>query len=417
MGRHSVVPFFIVSTLLSESFMFADPHMHHNHQTPASICALDNGSKPESWIELSSCALIDNIQLYRSIVPKTTKIGLVVKSNAYGHGMIEIARLVESHKMVDYFMVAQLTEALTLRNNGIVTPVMVLNPVRSGLELLFTHDIEPMVTDMDVLDALSVIAQQQKRSITVHIKIDTGLSRFGFHPDQLSEVVARANRLTGIIIGSIYTHFAESNNSDLSFTMQQYERFSQAIARLQPDTLPMVHMSNTAGITSIDDRLSSLVRLGAGAYGLWPSEQTRTSNWQPISYQHLKPVLSWKTTIAHCKTVPAGTFVGYNRTYLTTQATRIGIIPVGYYDGLDKRLSNKGVVRIDGQSASIIGTIGMNATMIDITHIPSASCDTLVTLIGNQPCITAADIAQQTGCFNARQITTALNPLINRILV
>lgn len=396
--------------------MSVDSHITRSTCTPPSLTMNDGSCISESWIELSAAALEHNITLYRSLIAATTKIGLVVKSNAYGHGMIEISQAVEAAGLVDYLMVAQLSEALALRKHGIKTAIMVLNPVRTGFDLLFTHDIQPMVTDTDALDALSTLAQQLQTSITVHIKIDTGLSRFGFHPDTLPEIINRVTQSPGIILGSIYTHFAESNNSDMSFTMQQYERFCAAIAQLKPHTIPMIHVSNSAGITSIDDRLSSLVRLGAGAYGIWPSEQTRTSNWQPISYHHLQPVLSWKTTIVHCKTVNEGTFVGYNRTYMTTKTTRIGIIPVGYYDGFDKRLSNKGVVRINGQSAPIIGTIGMNATMIDITHIPSATLDTHVTLIGNEPCITAADIAQQTGCFNARQITTALNPLITRIL-
>lgn len=371
----------------------------------------------ESWIELSRVALHDNIAFYRSIISPEKKLGIVVKSNAYGHGMIEIAQELEKNTHVDYLLVAQLSEGIHLRIKGIQKPIMLLNPTRIKHKALFDYRLEPMVTDFDMIQQLGTLAETLKKSIKIHIKIDTGLSRFGFHVDELSKIITHAQRYRLLHIASIYTHFAESNNSDLTFTQEQYAKFKRAIALLSLDPAPFIHVSNTAGISSLDDSLSTFVRLGAGAYGIWPSEQTRTTNWGPCSYYHLKPVLQWKTAIVHCKTVPAGTFIGYNRTYITEKTTRIGILPVGYYDGLDKRLSNKGCVRIDGQSAPIIGTIGMNATMIDISHVPSASCDSIVTLIGNEPCITPADLAQQTGCFNARQITTALNPTIIRLVV
>lgn len=374
----------------------------------------------ESWIELSASALYNNIAFYRSIVSAEKKIGVVVKSNAYGHGMIQIAQLLDQHAAVDYLLVAQVSEGIALRSNGIIKPIMLLNPLRNNLETLIRYNLEPMITDMDTIERLSTLAQVHGQQLKIHVKIDTGLSRFGFDPAALPMILAELRNHHALKIESIYTHFAESNNSNLSYTLEQQQTFNRMLelVREQVTHVSLIHTSNSAGITSITHNdASTFVRLGAGAYGIWPSEQTRTVNWNAPNYQHLLPVLAWKTKIVHCKTVPANTFVGYNRTYITDKQTRIGIIPVGYYDGFDKRLSNKGVVRIAGQSAPIIGTIGMNAAMIDITHIPSAHNDTVVILLGNEPAITCADIAQQTGCFNARQITTALNPLIPRIVV
>lgn len=374
-----------------------------------------------SWIEINKTALHDNIAFYRMLIGTRKKLGVVVKSNAYGHGLLEISQLLEKNSNTDWLLVAHLHEAIQLRTSGITKSLLVLNPVRNNFELVAHHNITIMVTDHDTLEQLNTVGKTLKAKIAIHLKVDTGLSRFGFTVKEMYPLITKiASKFSYLQIDGIYTHFAESNNSDLHFTHTQQEQFNTLIHELQANgiTINYVHTSNTAGVTSlIDDPAINFVRVGAGAYGIWPSEQARTINWLPERYIHLKPVLSWKTTIVHIKTVPADTFVGYNRTFQTSKQTRIAVLPIGYYDGYDKRLSNKGVVHIKGQTSPVIGTIGMNATMIDITHVSSAQIDDEVILLGNHPLVTAADLSNQTGCYNSRQITTQINPSLPRIVI
>ena len=376
-------------------------------------------SLTHSWIELSATALEHNLAFYRTIIGPHKTLGIVVKSNAYGHGMVEISKLLEHNPNANWLLVAHMLEGIQLRQAVITKPILLLNPARTDLDALAHYDLQTMVTDHDILEKLNDVGHAHNKKINIHLKVDTGLSRFGFAPDEIIPLIHTIKKYPFIHINGIYTHFSESNNSDLTFTHEQAERFNILLDALEKEQIeiPYYHTCNSAGITSLQDHPKiNLARLGAGAYGLWPSEQTRTIHWQPELYMHLKPVLTWKTNIVHIKTIPAGTPVGYNRTYRTTKETRVAVLPVGYYDGYDKRLSNKGVVHIKGQSAAIIGTIGMNATMIDITVIPQAHLDDEVILLGNHSLITPADLANQTGCFNPRQITVQINPALSRMI-
>lgn len=372
-----------------------------------------------SWVEISASALAYNVALYKKILGHQ-KLGVVIKSNAYGHGLLQIGTLLNDNPEVDLLMVAHLQEAITLRNAGIGKPILLLNPERLRLQEIIAYELHTILTDYDMIEKLEQAGNQHKKKVALHIKVDTGLSRFGFHPTEIIALCKKIKAYQWLELTGIYTHFAESNSSDLTFTHEQAQQFYALLDHLEQEGMHATyyHTSNSAGISSLAHHPKiNLGRLGAGAYGLWPSEHTRTISWMPLEYQHLKPVLSWKTRIVHIKTVPTGTPVGYNRSYLTNKETRIGILPVGYYDGYDKRLSNKGVVHIKGQSAPIIGTIGMNATMIDLTMIPKAQIDDEVILAGNHTLVTPYDLAQQTGCFNPRQITVQINPEIPRIIV
>jgi len=374
-----------------------------------------------TWLELNARALAHNIERFKAIIPPRAHVAVVVKANAYGHGLEQIGSLLDSNDHVSYLLVATLDEAIRLRKQGVSKSILIVNPVRTDTDIAADYQVDLMVTDTDILDAMNNAARQVNKQLNIHLKVDTGLSRFGYHPDQIPELITLiTNEYPHLIIKGLYTHFAESNNSDLSYTQWQQDQFSALIDRLVQAgiTIPLIHYANTAATTSLKHHPAiNFFRIGAGAYGIWPSESTRSDNWLPEDCPNLKLVACWKTRIVHIKQVPAGTFVGYNRTYRTNREATIGIIPVGYYDGFDKRLSNKGGVHINGQTAPIIGTIGMNATMIDISHIPSVHLDSEVTLMGRHPMVTPYDLAHQTGCFNPRQIFTQINPLIPRVVV
>ncbi len=384
---------------------------------PFPFSALTNIA-PSTWVEISARAINYNIAAFKKIIGTDNSLGIVIKSNAYGHGMVPIAQLCEKNSAVDWLMVSHVSEAVELREAGITKRILLISPTRENLLAAAFYDCDIMVTDYDVLEQLQRIGHELQKKIPIHIKVDTGLSRFGFTPHEIIPLIQFVKNLPMISITGIYTHFAESNNSDLAFTHKQSNIFNELLVDLEQAgiTVPFRHHSNTAGISSVANDRVNVFRLGAGTYGIWPSEQNRALV-DAASPLHLLPALSWKTKIVHIKTIAAGSFVGYNRTYLANKETRVAVLPVGYYDGYDKRLSNKGVVRVKDQNAPIIGTIAMNATMIDISHIPHVQCDETVTLLGDCPQISAADLAGQTGCFNARQITTQINVSIPRIVV
>ncbi len=365
-----------------------------------------------SWIEINKKAFESNAALYHSIIGTEKSLAIVLKSNAYGHGLAVMGQLAQENNSIQLLMVAYLHEAITLRKNGISKPILILNPVRSNLEDIITYNVSIMLTDLDLLPQLNAIAQKHNTRLHVHVKIDTGLSRFGFPAETIIDTLRAIAKHKHVVIEGLYTHFAESNSADLTYTYHQNDLFSSIIDQCirAGFDIRYFHSSNTAGTTSITHHLAiNLFRLGAGLYGLEPSPATATSNWLPSTSQRPIPLLAWKTRICHIKTVPAGTPVGYNRTWLAQRETKIAIIPVGYYDGLNKALSNKAVVKVKNQYAPIVGLISMNAAMIDITDIPQVNLDDEVILLSPDSQISAQRHAEITGCNNPRQITCGIN--------
>jgi len=374
---------------------------------------------PNSWVEINGQAIQNNITQFKQFIGADKTLGIVIKSNAYGHGMLQVSQLCQNHPDVDYLLVAHVSEAIDLRKAGITKKILLVSPARDNLDAAAYYECDIMVTDKDILNRLQTIGVQLQKKIAIHLKVDTGLSRFGFAPEEIISLLHFVKTLPMITVAGIYTHFAESNNSDLSFTHKQENSFTTLLSSIKDAgfVLPFHHHSNTAATTALAHHKVNFFRMGAGTYGIWPSEANHalvTEKKYPIS---LMPALEWKTKIIHIKTVQAKSFIGYNRTYQADKDMKIAIIPVGYYDGYDKRLSNKGFVYLKGKNAPIVGTIAMNATTIDITDIPDAQLDDIVTLVGHYPQITPAELAIQTGCLNARQITAQINPCIPRIIV
>lgn len=372
-----------------------------------------------SWVEISGKAIRNNITQFKQFIGHDKTLGIVIKSNAYGHGMLQIAQLCQHHPDVNYLLVAHISEAIDLRKADITKKILLVSPARNNLMAAVYHDCDIMVTDKDVLEQLQIIGLQLQKKIIIHIKVDTGLSRFGFPPQEIIPLLNYIKTLPMISVIGIYTHFAESNNSDLSFTYEQENIFNKLLTSVENAgfDIPFHHHSNTAATTALAHQKVNFFRMGAGTYGIWPSEANHALVNEKKYHISLMPALEWKTKIIHIKTIQAKSFIGYNRTYQADKDMKLAIIPVGYYDGYDKRLSNKGFVYLKGKNAPIVGTIAMNATTIDITDIPDAQLDDIVTLVGHYPQITPAELAIQTGCLNARQITAQINPCIPRIIL
>lgn len=389
----------------------------HNQKLPLSQHIQIQKQQPyTSWIEIDSAALQHNIKTYKNIVAPAL-FAPVIKSNAYGHGMLEVAQICNQLPEVDMMCVVNIAEAIQLRHAGIQKPILVLSIFQHNLDAACIMDIDVVIFDLALAHELNHIGIQHGKKIKVHIKIDTGLSRLGILAAQALAFVQVVAQLPYITIQGIFTHFADSECEDQTFTNLQIERFNELLEKLGSHgiAIPLIHASCSAAAQANNKSHFTLARAGIGIYGLWPSQENKKMAQQLFPSLQLKPVLTWKTSIIQIKEIPAGSFVGYNRTHTTTRVTKTAILPIGYWDGYDRKLSNSGKVIINGQCAPIIGRVAMNLCIIDITDLQAQVGDK-VTLLGNIPGITAEDLAEQCQTINY-EIVTRINPLLPRIIV
>ncbi len=375
--------------------------------------------KPQTWVEVSKSALIHNISMYKQTLKPGTALGVVVKSNAYGHGLYEVARICQESTCADWLFTATLSEALYLRAQGIILPILVLYFIDDAPEKAIEHDVELMVSDKETLKSLHDSGVAYGKPCKIHIKIDSGMSRFGFQPEEAVDVVTYAVGLPGVKITGIYSHLAQAANADQTFNLEQQAQFFSALDQLEREgiEIPLRHLSNSAGTTSLDQKRMNLVRIGLGAYGWWPSQTNKELTQSAFPNFELKPVLTLKSRIYQMSHIKANKCVGYDRTYKTTRPTTVAILPIGYYDGYDRRLSSKGILLIRDQYAPVIGIIAMTTTLVDVTDIPGVHVGDEVILMGNFDRITPTQVANVIGSFNAREVMTRLNPLLPRVIV
>jgi len=373
-------------------------------------------SQIRSLVELNASAFNANIAWYKKAIQQKL-LGIVIKSNAYGHGLSQIAQLVQYNKDVDWICVAGLGEAVLARSYGVQKPILVLYHLDEDPALAAQQQIDLMVTDIDTLHALNSVGQEVTRPIHVHIKVDTGLSRFGFAPDAVLPVVELITQLPHLKLRGIYTHLAEAANADQYFTHQQLQLFNALVQELhkQHSSIPFVHVANSAAATLYSDTTSNLVRVGLGVYGLWPSVFTKENTQLQCRGFELTPILSWKTRIEFIKTIEAGQAVGYDRTFKAERTMRVAVLPVGYVDGYDRRLSNKGWVRVNNCYAPVIGRIAMTTMMIDITHA-NAHIGDEVLLVGPHERVHPVDIAVLMESYNPREFLTGIHERILRVV-
>lgn len=381
-----------------------------------------------SWLEISKKALLHNIVQYKEVVGFDKQFAVVVKSNAYGHGILEVATVCQQSSLVDWLCVASLSEALLLRHHGITKPILVLSYCDASLEEIILHDIAVVVYDELFLDELQHIAQRLRKIVNIHIKVDTGLSRLGLTPEQVLAMLQRYKQAPYVCIQGIFTHFAESEKVGLSqaglsrpgnnFTDDQVSRFTnllEQITSLKID-IPYRHFSCTAAVTMVEDRCYNFARMGLGIYGLWPSEETKQVTHMRYPQFNIQPVMTWKTRIIQVKTVPVGSSIGYGRTFITKRETRLALLPVGYWEGYDRKLSNTAQVIIHGKVAPVLGRVSMNITTVDITDISDVAVGHEVILLGAESVVSANTLAKTIGTINW-EVVTRINPSVPRIMV
>ncbi len=360
----------------------------------------------ETMLEVDLDAVVHNFNFYKSRLDPHLKLVCMVKANGYGAGAVEIAKTLQYHRC-DYLAVAVAEEGIMLRKEGISLPVIVLNPEVNGFEELFSNDLEPEVYNFRILEAF--IKEADRRGITnypVHIKIDSGMHRLGFMPEQITELVHILNAQKGLKVRSVFSHLSASESWLFDeFTQRQMETFRHAADEIERALQYNVykHILNSAGMERFSGTHWDMCRLGIGLYGVSAS-----------GLKGLKNVCTLKTTILQIKEVSSNETIGYGRKEKLTRDARIATIRFGYADGLDRQFGNrKGKVLINGQYAPIVGNVCMDLCMVDVTDIHAREGDTVV-LFGEG--LSVVDLADSIGTI-PYEILTSISPRVKRIYI
>ena len=339
----------------------------------------------ETILEINLNALVDNLNYYRSKLNPETKIVCMVKASAYGAGSYEIAKTLQDHR-VDYLAVAVADEGSELRKAGINSSIIIMNPELTAFKTMFDYKLEPEVYSFNLLNEL--IKSAEKEGVTnfpIHIKLDTGMHRLGCAPQDIPELIARLKRQTSVIPRSVFSHLVGSDSAQFdAFTRRQIEDFEKASEELQaafPHKI-LRHICNTAGIQRYPGAQFDMVRLGLGLYGV-----------NPHTNQMLHNVSTLKTTILQIREVPQEDSVGYSRKGRLSRDSRIAAIPIGYADGLNRRLGNgNAYCLVNGQKAPYVGNICMDVCMIDVTDIPCKEGDKVIIFGDDLPVTVLAEV-------------------------
>lgn len=342
----------------------------------------------ETVLEVNLNAVVDNLNWYRSFLKQETKLVCMIKADGYGAGAVEIAKTLQDHR-VDYLAVAVADEGVTLRRNGITSNIMIMNPEMSSFKTLFDYELEPEVYSFRLLDAL--VKAAQKEGITgypVHIKLDTGMHRLGFNPKtEMNELIARLKQQSAIIPRSVFSHFVGSDSDDFdSFSEIQFKLFDEGSKMLQSafDHKILRHIDNSAGIEHFPERQLDMCRLGLGLYGIDSRNNEIINN-----------VSTLKTTILQMRYVPAGDTVGYSRKGKIERDSVIAAIPIGYADGLNRKLGNRHCYcLVNGQHAPYVGNICMDVAMIDVTGIECKEGDSVEIFGDHLPVTILSDVLE-----------------------
>lgn len=368
-------------------------HVHNNH------------TLARTWIEINKNAFLGNIQALKRVIGPS-QLGVVVKGNAYGHGMGLIASWCQENPQVDWLFTASSQEACELRAQGITKPICAMTYYDTPYEQAIQADIDCVCYSLDMLKSLNQAAAALGKIAHIHLKIDTGMTRLGIEPHEITSFIAAIKASTTCHLVGIMSHLSDVDNPDQAFTLQQLKVFDEACALIQThfEYTLMTHICSSGALRYA--HRYSCARVGIATYGLgnFPDAQ-------------VKPILQWKTRIIQIKEVPAGREVGYGRTYTTQKIQKIAVIPVGYVDGYLRALSNKSYVIIHGQAVPLIGRVNMNVCIIDVSSLPLASVgDEVVVISDAHPQAIAHELASQAQTI-AYVVVSSLVEDIERVVV
>ena len=359
----------------------------------------------QTILEVNLNALIENLHYYRSFMEPETKMVCMVKASAYGIGSLETSKTLQDQG-VDYLAVAVADEGADLRKAGITSNIMVMNPEMTSFKMLFDYRLEPEVYNFQLLEALIYAAEKEGiTNFPIHVKLDTGMHRLGFDPKtDIDRLITRLSKQSALIPCSVFSHFVGSDADEFdSFSRQQFEMYDEASRKLQAAYSHKIlrHICNSAGIEHFPKYHLDMVRLGLGLYGINPRNNEVINN-----------VATLKTTILQIRNVPAGDTVGYSRKGKIDHDCRIAAIPIGYADGLNRKLGNGNCYcMVHGQKAPYVGNICMDVCMIDVTGIECSEGD-YVTIFGDELPVTVLSDAIGTIPY---EILTSVSTRVQRV--
>lgn len=367
-----------------------------------------------TWIEIDRSKIAKNFAVFRGLLKKDVKLMSVVKSNAYGHSLLDFSKEVVALG-TDWLGVDSVVEAVKLRAVGIKIPILVLGySLPEKIPDLLENDISFCVSTFEQMEEV-VKRCGEGKTAKIHIKIDTGMHRQGFLESDWELLLEKVSALqSNVVVEGCFTHFSSAKNPSFpAYTNMQinsFERFSAKLKKVVSNKV-IFHACATSGALLFPSAHFDMVRIGMGLYGYWPSVETRAALSDRLS---LSPALCWKTSVSEIKQLPKGARVGYDGCEVLDRDTKIGICPVGYWHGYDRALSSIGRVVVMGAQARVLGRISMDMIVVDCTDIENVSIQNEVILLGGE--ISATDIAELLGTSHY-EVTTVINPLIKRFYI
>lgn len=360
----------------------------------------------ETVLEINLNAISHNLNYFKSKLTPDTHLMVMVKAFGYGNGGLEIARLLEHHK-VDYLGVAFADEGISLKASGISLPIMVMNPESTSFPAIIQYDLEPEIYSLKGLDSfLKVVSSEKKTAYPIHIKFDTGMHRLGFEAEQLEELISVLKDNPLVKVKSVLSHLATSDDlTHQDFALRQIDLFRELSGRFCEALMiePIRHILNTSGISNYPEAQLDMVRLGIGLYGI--------SN-DPSEQKYLENVSTLKSIVSQLRTIPAGDSVGYGRRFVAAKPTAIATIPIGYADGISRHWGNSsGYVTVNGKRAPIVGSICMDMLMADVSGISCKEGDPVV-IFGADPSV--IDMAHELQTI-PYEILTSISQRVKRI--
>ena len=367
-----------------------------------------------TWCEIDLDAMLHNFLAARRHLPDEVLLAAVIKADAYGHGAVAAAKLLEGK--ADRFAVAMTDEAVELRKAGIKTPIFLLGPTpESDFAAIVDYDIEAAVPSFAYGRALCAYAAARGKTVSYHIALDTGMGRIGFActEESLDEIESLTKLPGGRLLG-VFSHYAKADSADKTYAKEQtrrYKAFTEAMERRGIE-IPIKHLDNSAGLIEMPDKFD-MVREGIILYGLKPSSEVDLSLIGGV-----KGVMALRSHISFLKTVTAPTPVSYGCTYVAQPGTRVATVSAGYADGVNRLLSNKGQVLVRGVRCPILGRVCMDQFMIDVTKVPEAKVGDTVTIFGRDGDdeITADDVADLIGTIGY-EVTCLITPRVPRVYI
>ena len=383
-----------------------------------------------TWAEIDLDAIAHNVQELKRRVGENTELMAVVKANGYGHGAVPVAETALANG-ASRLAVNRAVEGVQLRQAGITAPVLILGyTLPAQAEAIVRWSLTPTVNDPEQARALSAAAsrppfippkacpEQGRRvggerggALPIHVKVDTGLGRFGLLPGEVVGFVRATSALPGLFLEGIYTHFAIADAADKTYTLQQFEIFREVVRRLEEAgfAIPIKHVAGSAATLDLPETHLDMVRCGITLYGLRPSDEVEPTI-------PLRPAMTLKSRVARVRILPAGSSISYGCTYTTSEPTRVALVPVGYGDGYHRLISNRGQVLIRGQRAPILGRVCMDQFVVEISHIPDVQQHDEVVLLGQQGDdeISVEEVAAWSETINY-EVTTNILPRVTRV--